>query len=94
MTPEGKIKKSVKEYLAKLTPKPYVYMPVPMGYGATTLDFLVCHKGMFYGIETKRPGVMHVTPAQGCCMSEIAHAGGGVILENDVTLPNVRKLIY
>ena len=93
MTPEGKVKKAVKDYLASLTPKPYVYMPVPMGYGATTLNFLVCHKGQFWGIETKRAGINAPTPAQACCMSDIAHAGGGVILENSVGCEKVRELI-
>lgn len=88
---EAHVKAAVKAYLKEIGA--YYFMPVQMGYGSTTLDFLVCHKGRFYGIETKRPGMNKVTPMQGCVMSDIAHAGGGVCLENDPALPKVRELI-
>jgi hypothetical protein len=54
MTPEGKVKKAIKELLKKH--EAYVYMPVPAGYGAPSLDFVGCHCGLFYAIEAKRPG--------------------------------------
>lgn len=50
-TPEGRLKDEVKKYLDSVGA--YWFMPVQTGYGRTTLDFLVCHKGKFIGIETK-----------------------------------------
>lgn len=53
MTPEGKVKRDVKEYLKTLD-KCWYFMPVPFGYGIRGVpDFVVCHKGRFVGIETK-----------------------------------------
>jgi hypothetical protein len=53
-TPEGKIKDKVKAYLDSIGA--YYFMPVQMGYGKRTLDFLVCYRGQFIAIEAKRPG--------------------------------------
>lgn len=88
---EEAVKRAVKAYLKSIGA--WWYMPVTMGYGATTIDFLVCHKGRFYGVETKREGVKTVTPRQSCCMREIAEAGGGVCLENSTGCETVRALI-
>jgi hypothetical protein len=55
MTPEGKVKKEIKEHLDSIGA--YYFMPVQMGYGVWgTPDFLVCHHGLFVGIEAKAPG--------------------------------------
>lgn len=86
---EKHVKEALKKYLKKIGA--YYYMPVPMGYGASTVDFLVCHKGKFYGIETKREGVHSTTVRQACVLRQIAEAGGGVILENSTELENVRR---
>jgi hypothetical protein len=88
---EKDVKKSLKEYLTKLGC--YQYWPVPMGYGASTIDVLFCYQGRFYGVETKRPGVDKPTAAQDCVMGDIAHAGGGVCLENSPELPKVRRML-
>ena len=53
-TPEGKIKDKVKALLAEHGA--YQFWPVPMGYGAKTLDCLVCAYGRFLAIETKGAG--------------------------------------
>lgn len=52
MTPEGKVKKEIKTYLDSIGA--YYFMPVPMGYGKRTVDFLVCWRGAFIAIEAKR----------------------------------------
>lgn len=88
---EKDIKDAVRAYLKEIGA--YYFMPVQTGYGAATLDFLICHKGTFYGVETKRPGKTTPSARQACVMSEIAHAGGGVCLENDPELPTLRRLI-
>ena len=53
MTPEGKVKKRVKEILTEAGA--YYHMSVPTGYGTPTLDFLVCYYGCFIAIEAKVP---------------------------------------
>jgi hypothetical protein len=50
MTPEGKVKARVKRALAALPGKVYSFMPVQTGYGAPTLDFLICYRGRFFAI--------------------------------------------
>lgn len=88
---EKLVKEAVKKYLREIGA--YYFMPVQMGYGATTLDFLVCYQGMFFGIETKREGVNSATLQQACVMRDIARSGGGVVLENDPAIPKVREMI-
>jgi hypothetical protein len=53
-TPEGKVKDAVKKMLKGFGA--YFHMPVQAGYGAPTLDFIGCHRGKFFAIETKAPG--------------------------------------
>ncbi len=89
MTPEGLVKKELKKLLDKIGA--YYYMSVPVGYGKSTIDFLVCHKGRFYGIECKREGVGKPSDRQACIMREIATAGGGVWVENSLGLEETRR---
>lgn len=89
MTPESLVKKELKKFLTEIGA--YYYMSVPVGYGKSTVDFLVCHKGKFYAIETKREGVGKPTDRQACIMREIAHAGGGCWLENSLGLEETRR---
>ncbi len=77
MTPEGKVKAAVKKWLKSRGA--YFFMPVQGGYGAATLDFLVCLDGKFIGIETKAPG-KKATPRQEIVMEEIRAAGGRAFL--------------
>jgi hypothetical protein len=53
-TPEGAVKKKVREYLKSIGA--YQFSPVQMGIGSTTLDILCCIGGRFVGIEVKAPG--------------------------------------
>jgi hypothetical protein len=73
VTPEGKVKAEIKKWLKEQGA--YFFMPVQTGYGASTLDFLVCYKGIFVGIEAKAPGKVP-TKRQEFCMAEIRDAGG------------------
>jgi hypothetical protein len=55
MTPEGRVKKILKERIAKL--ECWNYWPVPTGFGkAGVPDVLLCIDGRLVGIETKAPG--------------------------------------
>ena len=74
MTPEGRVKKVVSRLLQD-TPEVYYYMPVPGGYGGTTLDYVVCHRGRFCGIETKAPG-KKPTARQKQIIAAMERAGG------------------
>lgn len=57
MTPEGKVKQDVKDYLETLGKDCWYYMPVPMGYGKRGVpDFIICYKGFLLAPETKRDG--------------------------------------
>lgn len=54
-TPESRVKHAVNRVLGNY-PESYVVKAVPFGYGESTLDYLVCHYGVFISIETKAPG--------------------------------------
>jgi hypothetical protein len=72
-TEEGKLKHQIKVHLTKLGA--YFFCPVQTGYGATTLDFLVCLNGKFLAIETKAKG-KKPTPRQELVLKQIKKAGG------------------
>jgi len=84
MTPERKVKKAVRQVLDALGA--YYVMPVTGGFGSQGApDFLVCHQGLFYGIETKA-GKGKLTALQQLNQQKIISAGGValVIREEDV----------
>ena len=55
-TPEGKVKKEIKEWLATL-PNCWFYMPVQNGMGVVGIpDIVGCIDGKFFAIECKAPG--------------------------------------
>ena len=74
-TPEGKVKRKVKELLSAYGA--YWFCPVQTGMGARTLDFLGAHSGRFFAIETKAPG-KHMTEQQRAIADRIEKAGGKV----------------
>lgn len=83
VTPEGKIKKLVKAVLedfGELTTVSsysvrnlYEYWPVPSGFGASSLDCIVCYYGVFIAIETKAPGE-RTTPRQNLTIAQLSAA--------------------
>jgi len=72
-TPEGAVKKKVRDYLKSIGA--YQFSPVQMGIGSPTLDILCCVGGKFIGIEVKAPGKVP-TPRQRLTMAAIEEAGG------------------
>ena len=83
-TPEGKVKKSVRQVLDGLGA--YYVMPVTGGFGRQGApDFLVCLKGKFFGIETKA-GKGKLTTLQEMNLKKIIDCGGValVVREDDV----------
>lgn len=81
MTPEGKVKLAVRNVLTKL--EAYWFCPVQTGMGARTLDFLVCYRGKFFGIETKKEGGQP-TKLQEVCMRKIQASGGECVVIDSV----------
>lgn len=85
MTPEGKIKAKVKRVLARYGDELYAYWPVKTMYGSKTLDVLLCFRGLFASIETKRPG-KDLTPLQKDTRRVILAAGAPVFkIDGDTT---------
>lgn len=84
MTPEGKVKKAVKEYLKSVGA--WYYMPVSNGMGRVGCpDILVCYRGKFMAFETKAPGKRkNVTPNQQREIDEITSAYGLALVVDDV----------
>lgn len=55
MTPEGQVKKDLKDYLNGIGTLLWYYCPVPFGYGRVGVpDFIGCYKGVFFSVETKK----------------------------------------
>jgi len=83
-TPEGKVKKRVKEYLKSIGA--WYYMPVSNGMGRVGCpDILVCYKGLFMAFETKAPGkIKNVTPNQQREIAAIQRAYGLALVVDDV----------
>jgi hypothetical protein len=77
MTPESKVKAMVRAKLKSAGA--YVFMPVQTGMGAPTLDFIGCHRGRFFGIETKATKGK-ATQRQYHTASLMVRAGGVVFL--------------
>lgn len=78
MTPEGKVKRDVNRLLDKYKAL-YRFMPVPGGFGASSLDYLLCVNGRFVAIETKAPG-KKPTSRQKMVIGQIRRAGGEVFV--------------
>lgn len=83
MTPEGKVKSDCKKLLDAIGA--YHFWPVQTGYGAATIDVLVCWRGVFFGFEMKRPdekGLARgkLTKRQEMTLQKIKAAGGEIAI--------------
>lgn len=83
MTPEGKIKKLVSAAIAFHNRDVYKFMPVPGGFGPSSLDFILCVRGRFCAVEAKKPGG-EPTPRQEFIIATIERAGGVVFVIDGV----------
>lgn len=79
MTPEGKIKAKVKKLLDPRKPKLYYDMPVPGGYGRSSLDFVGCYYGRYFAVETKKPKGRLTERQEGT--RDDMRAAGGMVFE-------------
>lgn len=92
MTPEGKVKAKVKRLLDKYKAR-YEFWPVPYGYGASTLDCLICYRGRFIAVETKAPG-KKPTDRQKMIISQILAAGGiALVVDGDTAIEKLREVL-
>jgi len=102
-TPEGRVKKAVKLWLADHGI--WYYAPVQMGMGVVGIPDFICCKptlitedmvgrtiGVFLAIETKAPGKLkEVTPNQAARLYEISMAHGVACVIDDVDSLNTLK---
>ena len=89
LTPEGKIKTKVKNILKELNT--YYTMPVTSGYGSSGVpDFIVCHKGRFFGIECKANG-NKATALQLHHLMQIRKCGGRGLVIDETNVDDLRK---
>jgi hypothetical protein len=61
----------------------YRFMPVPGGFGASSLDYLLCVGSKFLAIEAKAPG-KKPTDRQKMIIGQIRRAGGTVFVIDNV----------
>lgn len=60
-------------------------MPVPSGFGESTLDYIGCYRGKYFAVETKAPG-KKPTDRQNMIIDRMRKAGGAVfIIDGDLT---------
>lgn len=98
MSPEGKVKKAISDYLRSIGIKRagdgkhqgavtgWYYMPVPNGMGVNGIpDFCGIYRGRPFYIEAKAVGGKPPTANQIARHQEIQDAGGFVVVCNDVT---------
>ena len=81
MTPEGRVKAKVKAVLKRFGA--YYHMVVQNGMGAPSLDFVGCHAGQFFAVETKA-GNKDMTDRQKITSQQMRDAGATVFLVNEV----------
>lgn len=84
MTPEGRVKAQVKQWLKARAV--WFFMPVSNGMGSHGIpDFICCMNGAFVGIECKAPGKRsNVSALQQMQMTGIRTAGGRAIVVDNV----------
>lgn len=96
MTPEGVIKKQVKDILSEVGA--WYCMPVGSGYGKSAVpDFIICYQGYFIAIETKA-GSKQATAIQAREITRIQAAKGNAFVINETNIGQLKewlfKLIY
>ncbi len=81
-TPESKVKAKVSALLKQYGA--YYHMPVQNGMGKPTLDYVGCHNGRFFAVETKA-GNKQPTPRQQQTIKAIQLAKGPAFVVNEVS---------
>jgi hypothetical protein len=90
MTPEGKVKSSVRKLLARYQGM-YSYWPVPGGFGRATVDVIGCYRRRFFAAEVKAPG-KKPTLRQTQTLAEVQAAMGKTfIVDGDDGIEEMRQ---
>ena len=90
-TPEGKVKKKVKETLA--TMGAYYVMPVTGGFGNSGIpDIVGCIRGRFFAIECKA-GNGKTTALQDLELNRIHNAGGTTYIARESNLDELQQIL-
>ena len=93
MTPEGFIKKKIKDRFEEEFPLAFRFCPVQLGMGVPGLDIFYCINGYFVAIEAKAPG-KKATPRQIITMEQITEAGGrAFVIDGKFALENAIECI-
>lgn len=86
LTPEGKVKRKIRDVLDKYKPHLWYFMPRGTTFGMSGVpDFICCVCGVFVGVEAKA-GKGKPSPLQLAVMENIRVAEGVtfVVYENDI----------
>jgi hypothetical protein len=75
LKPEALLKSKMVDHLKKRYGTPYIFRPVQMGMGESSVDILCCINGRFVAIEAKIPGEVP-TARQNFVMAAVREAGG------------------
>ena len=90
-TPEAKVKKQIRKILD--TTRCYYAMPIGTGFGNSGVpDFLVCHGGVFIGIEAKA-GKGKTTALQDNNLERIRAAGGKATVINEANIEHLPAML-
>jgi hypothetical protein len=91
MTPEGAVKKKIKDVL--YAKGAYYIMPIGTGYGAAGVpDLVICYKGRFIGVEAKANG-NKPTALQEKHMSAIRGQGGHTLVVDETNIDELTQLL-
>ena len=91
MTPEGKIKKRIKQILEELNI--WYFMPPANGYGRAGIpDFVGCLNGLFIAIEAKA-GKGKTTALQNKEIALIKASGGFAIVVNETNIEQLKDAL-
>lgn len=93
MTPEGKVKASIKAVLKDLGA--WFYMPIQNGMGVTGIpDFIACYDGRFVAIEAKAPGkAANTTANQRRQLNDIEAAEGIALVVATTDKEAIKQMI-
>lgn len=91
MTPEGKVKEAIKKILK--AHDVYFTMPIGTGFGSAGVpDFVICHKGVFIGVEAKS-GTNKPTALQLEHIDRIRKRGGHALVVNETNYGELNELL-
>ena len=91
MTPEGKVKEAIKKILK--THDVYFTMPIGTGFGSAGVpDFVICHKGVFIGVEAKS-GTNKASALQLEHIDRIRKRGGHALVVNEDNYGELNELL-